>query len=168
MASKMVQPNFLKETSNQCICSKDWWELWIVGKDRKKKKQKSSAVRSDSDWIANLVKDFFLWSTIHSSHQSLEQMHWFEAIFGIWGRAVFETIEVKRRSILNFEAATTFINLLQNCSLLIGETIVYCVQSKWNLQRLGSKQHFCQLRVPIMVLVCPKVFFCKQLSLVVN
>ena len=33
--------------------------------------------------------------TIHSSHQSLEQMHWFEAIFKMFARAVFEAIEVK-------------------------------------------------------------------------
>ena len=36
-------------------------------------------------------------TTIHTSHQSLEQMHWFEAIFKMFGRAVFEAIEVKGR-----------------------------------------------------------------------
>ena len=32
----------------------------------------------------------FLWSlhTIHSSHQSLEQIHWFEATFKMFGRAI--------------------------------------------------------------------------------
>ena len=44
--------------------------------------------------------------TIHSSHESLEQMHLFEATFKMFGTAVFETIEVKGRSRLNFEAAT--------------------------------------------------------------
>ena len=33
--------------------------------------------------------------TIHIFHQSLEQMHWFETIFEIQGRASFEAIEVK-------------------------------------------------------------------------
>ena len=49
-------------------------------------------------------------------------MQFFETIFKMFGRAVFEAIEVKERSMLNFEAAITFINLLQNYSLLIGET----------------------------------------------
>ena len=44
--------------------------------------------------------------TIHSFHQSLEQMHWFEAIFEMFCSAVFEAIEVKGRSMLNFEAVT--------------------------------------------------------------
>ena len=35
MASKMALPYISKIASNQCICSKDWWELWIVGRDRK-------------------------------------------------------------------------------------------------------------------------------------
>ena len=50
---------------------------------------------------------FFLQSlpTIHSSYQSLEQMHWFEAIFKIFAHAIFEAIEVEGRSLLNFEAA---------------------------------------------------------------
>ena len=33
MASKMAFPYISKIASNQCICSKDWWEVWIVGKD---------------------------------------------------------------------------------------------------------------------------------------
>ena len=31
-------PNILKVASNQCICSKDWWKLWIVDRDRTKTK----------------------------------------------------------------------------------------------------------------------------------
>ena len=42
MASKTALLNILKVASNQCICSKDWWELWIVGRDRKKPKVLSS------------------------------------------------------------------------------------------------------------------------------
>ena len=30
--------HILKIASNQCICPKDWWELLIVGRDRKKTK----------------------------------------------------------------------------------------------------------------------------------
>ena len=37
----------------------------------------------------------------------LEQMHWFQAIFETFGRAVFQAIEVKGQSRLNFEAATS-------------------------------------------------------------
>ena len=44
--------------------------------------------------------------TIYTSHQCLEEMHWFQAIFKIFGLAVFEAIEVKGRSMLNFEATT--------------------------------------------------------------
>ena len=40
--------------------------------------------------------------TIHSSHQSLEQMHCFEAIF-----ENFEAIEVKERLRLNFQVSTS-------------------------------------------------------------
>ena len=45
--------------------------------------------------------------TIHISHQSLEQMHWFEVIFKMFCSAVFEAVEVKGQSRLNFEAATS-------------------------------------------------------------
>ena len=45
--------------------------------------------------------------TIHSSHQSLEQMHWFEATFKMFESAVFEAIEVNGHSRLNFEAASS-------------------------------------------------------------
>ena len=39
-ASKTALPYISKIASNQCICSKDWWELWIVVRNRKKKKKK--------------------------------------------------------------------------------------------------------------------------------
>ena len=58
---------------------------------------------------------------------------------------------------LNFEAATTFINqnLLQNLSLNKQKfgTTMYFPENLENtpLQRKGSKLHFCQLGVPIMV-----------------
>ena len=42
---------------------------------------------------------------LHTSHQSLEKMQFFEAIFEIFGWAIFEAIEVKGGSMLNFEAA---------------------------------------------------------------
>ena len=38
MASKTALPYISKIASNQCICSKDWWEVWIVGRDRTKTK----------------------------------------------------------------------------------------------------------------------------------
>ena len=41
--------------------------------------------------------------TIHTFHQSVKQIHWYEAIFKIFGSASFEAIEVKGRSRLNFE-----------------------------------------------------------------
>ena len=40
------------------------------------------------------------------SYESLEKMQQFDAIFKIFGRAVFETIEVEGGSMLNFEAMT--------------------------------------------------------------
>ena len=46
MASKMVWPKNLKIASNQCKSSKYWWEVWILGR-RRKKNQTSSAVKSD-------------------------------------------------------------------------------------------------------------------------
>ena len=44
---------------------------------------------------------------IHTSYQYLEDLEWFEAIFKIFAWAVFEAIEVKGQSRLNFEAATS-------------------------------------------------------------
>ena len=44
MASKTALHYISKIASNQCICSKDWWELWIVGRDCKKPKVFSSEV----------------------------------------------------------------------------------------------------------------------------
>ena len=35
---KMAQPNILKIASNQCISSKDWWKVWIVGRGHTKTK----------------------------------------------------------------------------------------------------------------------------------
>ena len=46
-------------------------------------------------------------SKIHASPQYLEDLEWFEAILKIFALAVFEVIEVKGRSRLNFEAATS-------------------------------------------------------------
>ena len=43
---------------------------------------------------------------IHTSHQYLEDLHWFEAIYKIFVLPVFEAIEVKWRSMLNFEVTT--------------------------------------------------------------
>ena len=37
-ASKTALQNILKVASNQCSFSKDWWEVWIVGRDRTKTK----------------------------------------------------------------------------------------------------------------------------------
>ena len=45
--------------------------------------------------------------TIHTCYNSLEQINWFEAIFKMFCSAVFEAIEVKGRSRLNFEVATS-------------------------------------------------------------
>ena len=44
---------------------------------------------------------------IHTSHQYLEDLECFEAIFKIFACAVFEAIEVKGQSRLNFKAATS-------------------------------------------------------------
>ena len=44
---------------------------------------------------------------IHTSHQYWEGVNWFEVIFKMFGRAIFEAIEVKGRLRLNFEAATS-------------------------------------------------------------
>ena len=44
---------------------------------------------------------------IHTSHQYLEDLHWFEAIFKNLACAVFEVIEVEWQSMLNFETATS-------------------------------------------------------------
>ena len=64
----------------------------------------------DESWThSSLLRTFvfFAISTYNSYlHQSLEQMHWFEAIFEIFAHAIFEAIEVKGRSMLNFEAVT--------------------------------------------------------------
>ena len=38
MASETALPYILEIASNQCIYSKDWWEVWIVGRDRTKTK----------------------------------------------------------------------------------------------------------------------------------
>ena len=46
-------------------------------------------------------------SEIHTSHQYLEDLHWFEAIFKISGQAIFEDIEVKGHFMLNFEVTTS-------------------------------------------------------------
>ena len=44
--------------------------------------------------------------TIHSSNSSLEQMNRFESICEMYLMAIFEAIEVKGQSMLNFEAGT--------------------------------------------------------------
>ena len=44
---------------------------------------------------------------IHTSHQYLEDFHWFEAILKNFGRAIFEAIELKGHSMLNFEVTTS-------------------------------------------------------------
>ena len=44
---------------------------------------------------------------IHTSHQYLEDLHWFEAIFKNFACAIFEVVEVEWWSLLNFEAATS-------------------------------------------------------------
>ena len=58
-ALKTALPNILKVPSNQCICSKYWWELWIVVRNRKKTKR-------PQQWgVINLI----LQLTLHGSHR---------------------------------------------------------------------------------------------------
>ena len=45
--------------------------------------------------------------TIQTFHQCLDEMQWFEAIFKMFGGAMFEAIEVKGCSMLNFEVMTS-------------------------------------------------------------
>ena len=47
--------------------------------------------------------------TIQTFYQYLDEMHWFEASFKMFGVAIFEAIEVKGRSMLNFEVMTSTI-----------------------------------------------------------
>ena len=42
-----------------------------------------------------------------------EQMHWFEATFRMFGRAVFEVLEVKRRLRLNLEPQKQVFQMFQ-------------------------------------------------------
>ena len=67
--------------------------------------RRSTAIWGDTSYCWGLLVFLRSLSTIHTPHQSLEQMHWFEAIFEIQERAVFEAIVVKGWSRLNFEAA---------------------------------------------------------------
>ena len=39
MTSKTARPKFLKIASNQCKSSKYWWEVWTLGRGRKKTKR---------------------------------------------------------------------------------------------------------------------------------
>ena len=58
---------------------------------------------------------------IHTSHQYLEDLKWFETIFKKFARAIFEAIEVKGWSRLNFEATTwKFCKLFQIFQILTG------------------------------------------------
>ena len=56
---------------------------------------------TNRSWILTIHMERF-----HTSHQYLENLHWFEAIFKKFGRVVFEAIEVKGRSMSNFEVTT--------------------------------------------------------------
>ena len=59
---------------------------------------------------------------MHTSHQYLEDLHWFEDIFKKNCPAVFEAIEVKGRSILNFEVTAKLSEMITNfqgCNLKI-------------------------------------------------
>ena len=46
---------------------------------------------------------------------NLEEMQWFEAIFKIFDRVVFEAVEVEGRSRMNFEITTSKKKSLKNC-----------------------------------------------------
>ena len=80
-------------------------------RERSQKNQMSSAVHWD--WCRHHTPH--CWGRlvflrplpeIHTSHQYLEDMHWFEAIFKNFGQAVFEAIKVKGCLMLNFEVMT--------------------------------------------------------------
>ena len=51
---------FKKIASNQCICSKDWWDLWIVGRDITKTK-------SPKQWNYCIQGRFLSHFTVHLS-----------------------------------------------------------------------------------------------------
>ena len=81
--------------------------------------EKVSTIRPEAPAHPSLLRTLgFLptLSTIHSPHQSLEQIHRFEATFKMFGRTVFEAIEVKERTRLNFEAA--ILNSLDSSEIL--------------------------------------------------
>ena len=72
MTSKTTLPYVSKIASNQCICSKFWWELWIVGRDRKKSK-------SPQQWgVALKVSNFASWfrGTVWSVNDGLSGNLW--------------------------------------------------------------------------------------------
>ena len=62
MVSKTALP-FWKSPSNRCICSKDWWELWIVGIDRKKTKR-------PQQWGVGIKAFSFRWTNHHGKERT--------------------------------------------------------------------------------------------------
>jgi hypothetical protein len=81
---------------------------------------------------------------IHGSHQSLKETHWFEAIFKLFGSAVFEVIEVKGGRMAkewDFEAKKN-----QNrCKTIKYSTLILCLmaifcQSKPTITSQKSEQ----------------------------
>jgi hypothetical protein len=84
-------------------------------------------------------------SKIHTSHQYLDDLHWFDAIFKIFVCAVFEAIDVKGWSRLNFEAATSKI-----CNHF----------RKFGCQPRKVRQIFVWQKVPKLWFIC--LFYCSS------
>ena len=59
MASKMALSYISKIASNQFICSKDWWKVWIVGRDHTKTKCPMQwGVLGEKKWTTILFEKF--------------------------------------------------------------------------------------------------------------
>ena len=76
--------------------------------------------------------------TIHGSHQSLKETHWFEAIFKNFGSAVFEVNEVKGGRMAkewDFEAEKN----LNRCKTINYSTLILCLMAIF-LSVMGQNQ----------------------------
>ena len=82
MASKTALQNISKIASNQCICFKDWWELWIVGRDRKK------TPKSPQQW--GVLVDFSLPTSRSTVHHYLVLVMWnYPAQTTLWKQVIY-------------------------------------------------------------------------------
>ena len=84
---------------------------------------------------------------IHTFHQYLEDLHWFDANFKKFGPAVFDAIEVKGRSMLNFEVKVKSKKIFQ----ILMEGMNFRERSPKNQMSLAvrSDKLSCRIFVPI-------------------